>query len=1200
MITIGIIQAIARVKDEITPKLGSIDKAIDSTGAKVKASGTTMQKWGGQSAVASGLAAAGITAAAVSFAGFESSMLRVQAVSGATKDQMAQMTDQAKLLGSTTEFSASQAADGMGYLAQAGFDANEVLAAMPGVLDLATAGQLGLAEASDIASNVLSGFGLEATEVSRAADVLAHTAASSNTNIQELGESFTYVAPTAKLTGQEMEDTAAAIGKLGDAGIKGSAAGTGLAAVLITLQKNSGASADELKRLGVNVFDASGNMRPLNDIMIDLQASGAGAAEMTKIFNTRALRTAAVLKDASAETAILSGELRNAEGAGKAMAEIMRGGLKGSFDSLKSATEGLFIAIGEKLAPALNTLMGIVTSVIRGFADLPGPVLAVVAVLGVLVAAIAPVLFIGGTMLSLLGTGWPIAMKAARVAMVFTSTAARAMWVAITGPVGLAVTAVALLVTAFVIFRKQIGNVLSSVIEFVLPWAERLVDILGWPAKMVANLFGQGGEVQDAIDSVKDKLGSINEATADWVDSWGEAEEATEDTTVAMVAATEAVGTTETAVAQLTVEQIANIKAAKEQAAAMVDLKDELLGLPTEETIAEMELLRATWDAMNEDERAAATGRYREALAKLASEGVALTAGEMVALVDEVERVEMGFKNVVPPVALFRNAIAAIPAAAAPIPGILERIGAAMKTAIVDNFKEAFSADFFAGLVNSIVTGATTLKDGLVALGNRAADWLGSSMAAGLAAVPVVGAFLSKLGPSIAAGLKAIGSRVWGWLGFGKSAAKKAAEEAARAAAERFKELMQEMWGDHETFLQAFGGSSTNMFDSVAKFAGQSFASARFQWDQYIDAVQAGNKELADGYREQFLEWKKFAERTMNAALSAFDRARQAGLDAYDQAYGDAVTAGQGIAQAARAAAAAQIEASNAVLAVEKDRYIRTIVFEQILAQIRAGNMTTLLQDAINTAANASKAWDLAVDAVRLAGIVADNALDSSVVQDEIDKIKVKWGEVTTETEGAGGSSADYAADTEAAANRAATAVNGITDALALMVDEINGISSAVGQAATDTSTSAGSMVSAWDGVQSAAGGVSSAIGGIGTAADRSTTAVHALADAIRDMPEVPVGGGGGAGGGDGGGGSGGGVAGAEAVVVGAEAAVREVEVAVVAASHRHHPQRHRVVVDTCWADGTLTMVIGCGRPRRYASCWTQDSTPLMSSCFTR
>ena len=218
----------------------------------------------------------------------------------------------------------------------------------------------------------------------------------------------------------------------------------------------------------------------------------------------------------------------------------------------------------------------------------------------------------------------------------------------------------------------------------------------------------------------------MSESAAGWTDSWGETEEAAETASEAVDDLSGSLDEATEATNALTSEQLQQIKASNEHAAAISALKDELLGLPTAKVKEDAELLRQTWAAMNEDERAKATDNYRESLQKLTEQGIKLTAEEMIALDGDIKKVKAEFIQATPKVALFTEKIAAIPKVAEPVPSLLQKIGSGLKSAFVDNFKEAFSADRIADLVNGVLTGARSLKDGLKSLGNQAADWLGA------------------------------------------------------------------------------------------------------------------------------------------------------------------------------------------------------------------------------------------------------------------------------------------------------------------------------------------------------------------------------------------------------------------------------------------------------------------------------------------
>lgn len=347
---------------------------------------------------------------------FEAGMNKVRAVSGATGPELDSLREKALELGSTTAFSAGEAAAGMSFLSQAGFTANETLASIGGTLSLAAAGGLDLAESADIASNVLSGFGESAAEADRVADLLATSAASSNTNVRQMGDAMSFVAPVAKLMGLSMEETAGFIGVLSNSGIQGARAGTNLRAVLSSLQTPTKAAAAALAEMGVKTREADGSMRPMPDILRDLDAAGMGAEQAIAIFGEKIASAGSVIASGMPTYEQLQDQFVDMKGNAEEMADVMNSGLPGAFKNLQSAAEGLGIAVVDSgLGDGLEGLIGHFTDLLRWAADLPEPVLAAAAAVGA-VGATAPTaaIAIGGLLqlLPLLKTGY-VAVAAA-------------------------------------------------------------------------------------------------------------------------------------------------------------------------------------------------------------------------------------------------------------------------------------------------------------------------------------------------------------------------------------------------------------------------------------------------------------------------------------------------------------------------------------------------------------------------------------------------------------------------------------------------------------------------------------------------------------------------------------------------------------------------------------------------------------------
>lgn len=338
-------------------------------------------------------AAAGLALVLTAGAQYQASMNQVRAVSGATGQEFKALSAQARELGASTKFSASEAADGMSFLAMAGFETNEIMSALPGTLQLAAAGNMELAEAADIASNVLTGYQMQAQEISRVNDVMALTFTSTNTNLSQLGEAMKYAAPVASAAGVQFEEASAAIGLMGNAGIQASMAGTSLRTGIVRLLKPTDQVSETMARLGLNVTTSGGELISMTGIVRQLEESGATTADMMEIFGLRAgPAMAALVSQGSDELAGLRGELEESGGTAERIANIQMEGLKGALIELSSAFEGLRIAMFEAGVDEWSEqAVDGITSAIRAMEGLPGPMhtgitaaLGLVAVVGTL------------------------------------------------------------------------------------------------------------------------------------------------------------------------------------------------------------------------------------------------------------------------------------------------------------------------------------------------------------------------------------------------------------------------------------------------------------------------------------------------------------------------------------------------------------------------------------------------------------------------------------------------------------------------------------------------------------------------------------------------------------------------------------------------------------------------------------------------
>ncbi len=289
--------------------------------------------------------------------GFEASMSQVAATMGITSaaKEFEILSAAAKEMGETTKFSASQAGEALNYLALAGYDANKAIAALPTVLNVAAAGGMELAAASDMVTDAMSALGLETSQMADFSDKLAVTAQKSNTSVSQLGEAILTVGGTAKMLSGGVTEMNTALGILADNGIKGSEGGTALRNVILSLSAPTDTAAEALNSLGVTAFDASGSMRPLEDTFADLNTALSSLSDqertavLNEIFNKVDLKSVNALLGTSSERFDeLSGYISDCAGAAAQMAATMDDNLKGDLTIMQSALEGLGIAAYEK------------------------------------------------------------------------------------------------------------------------------------------------------------------------------------------------------------------------------------------------------------------------------------------------------------------------------------------------------------------------------------------------------------------------------------------------------------------------------------------------------------------------------------------------------------------------------------------------------------------------------------------------------------------------------------------------------------------------------------------------------------------------------------------------------------------------------------------------------------------------------------
>ncbi|MDE6182386.1 MAG: phage tail tape measure protein [Eubacteriales bacterium] len=337
---------------------------------------------------------------------FESGLSEVKAISNATTNEMDKLEKKARELGESTKFSAIEVTDAFKYMAMAGWEVDSMLNSIDGVLNLAAATETDLAMASDIVTDAMTGFKLTSKETARFVDVLAATSSSANTNVELMGETFKYVAPVAGTMGYTIEDTALAIGLMASAGIKGEQAGTSLRSIMSRLVAPTKESNQAIEKLGISITDAEGDMRPFNDILVEVREkmSGLSTEQQGLIAKQLAGQNAmsgllAIVNASNEDFQKVTESINNSNGAAERMAKTMQDNLKGKFTVLKSTLEGIAISFGKILYPVVEKIIQVFQTLANWILNLDEKSQALIVIIPI-VATVLGALYLAITKLS--------------------------------------------------------------------------------------------------------------------------------------------------------------------------------------------------------------------------------------------------------------------------------------------------------------------------------------------------------------------------------------------------------------------------------------------------------------------------------------------------------------------------------------------------------------------------------------------------------------------------------------------------------------------------------------------------------------------------------------------------------------------------------------------------------------------------------
>ena len=499
-----------KAKDLASGAIAKVSARMEKFSNQAKAQSVRFQEMANKYTASSIAAGAGIAAIMHSGVDFSKTMNMVGAVSGSTGQAFEKLEAQAKQLGASTQFSAVQAAEAQKFLAMAGNDTQTIYAALPKTLSLAAAAQLDMGSSANIVTNVMAGFGLQADQLGNAVDVLSKAFTSSNTDLVGMGEAMKYVGPVASGMGVSLEETAATIGILGNAGIQASMAGTALRGAIVKLSSPTKEAEKIIGQLGLKVNKSNGEFIGFESVVRQLQESGANTAQIMEIFGQRAGPAMAALVGQGADAiGDLNAKLQESGGIADEIANRQMEGLAGAYMRFKSALEGTLISLSEGFVPIMKLVATAMQAVAATMEALPGPAKIAVAGLLAFAALRAPVLFALSGITAAMG-GLSASLLAIPPAMAKVTLAMGAFMLT---PVGAALTAITATVAAGTLVWKKFSDAAAEAEQEVAAKMEAMEN--------KSFSFFQG--IQDAQEEV-----NFDAAVAQFVDmkdTWDKTQE---------------------------------------------------------------------------------------------------------------------------------------------------------------------------------------------------------------------------------------------------------------------------------------------------------------------------------------------------------------------------------------------------------------------------------------------------------------------------------------------------------------------------------------------------------------------------------------------------------------------------------------------------------------------------------------------------